>query len=311
MSDCPICKSVSTSSSPGGLDGEVVNCPRCGEYKITRNAAVNWQSSLLKTPMSDARRFIANSSGWIREHQNELIDSNGIERLLKLPTPSYDERKRKLLDFLQKQSTTLGLELQLDSAMLQRLLSACWCTDDNEISFLITSAAADALVELGAGLRLTAKGYDYLSQLNKNPDSQIGFCAMWFDDSVNRLWDNAIEPAMKNAGYEPLRIDKKDHANRIDDEIFADIRRSRFIVADFTHGDSGVRGGVYFEAGFAQGLGLPVIWTCREDMLSGNKLHFDIRQYNFLGWSENNLDAFKDRLQKRIEAILGRGTYSG
>jgi hypothetical protein len=261
--------------------------------------------------MSDARRFIANSSGWIREHQNELIDSNGIERLLKLPTPSYDERKRKLLDFLQKQSTTLGLELQLDSAMLQRLLSACWCTDDNEISFLITSAAADALVELGAGLRLTAKGYDYLSQLNKNPDSQIGFCAMWFDDSVNRLWDNAIEPAMKNAGYEPLRIDKKDHANRIDDEIFADIRRSRFIVADFTHGDSGVRGGVYFEAGFAQGLGLPVIWTCREDMLSGNKLHFDIRQYNFLGWSENNLDAFKDRLQKRIEAILGRGTYSG
>lgn len=114
---------------------------------------------------------------------------------------------------------------------------------------------------------------------------------------------------MSGAGYQPLRIDKKEHVNRIDDEIFADIRRSRFVIADFTHGDSGVRGGVYFEAGFAQGLGLPVIWTCRKDMLSEDKLHFDIRQYNFLEWTDENLEDFKDRLQKRIEAILGRGTW--
>lgn len=310
MPDCPICKSVSTSNSPNGFDGEVVNCPRCGEYKITRTAAVNWKSSLLRNEIVDERRFIANASGWIREHQKEQIDSNGVERLLKLPTPNYDERKRKLLDFLQKQSTSLGQRVHLDGTMMQRILSACWCSGENEISFLVTSAVADALIEHeNSSLRITAKGYDFLSQLNKNPNSQIGFCAMWFDDCVTPLWDKAIEPAMKNAGYEPLRIDKKDHANRIDDEIFADIRRSRFIVADFTHGDSGARGGVYFEAGFAQGLGLPVIWTCREDMLVENKLHFDIRQYNFLGWSENNLDDFKGRLQKRIEAILGRGTW--
>lgn len=132
---------------------------------------------------------------------------------------------------------------------------------------------------------------------------------MWFDDGVSKLWDKAIEPAMSGAGYQPLRIDKKEHVNRIDDEIFADIRRSRFVIADFTHGDSGVRGGVYFEAGFAQGLGLPVIWTCRKDMLSEDKLHFDIRQYNFLEWTDENLEDFKDRLQKRIEAILGRGTW--
>lgn len=117
---------------------------------------------------------------------------------------------------------------------------------------------------------------------------------------------------MNAAGYQALIMNKKEHVNRIDDEIIADIRRSRFVVADFTHGEKGVRGGVYFEAGFSQGLGLPVIWTCREDMLSEeseSKLHFDIRQYNFLGWSENNLGDFKNRLQKRIEAILGRGTW--
>lgn len=310
MSSCPICKSTSNSSSPNGLDGELVSCSRCGVFRITRSAAVNWESALSKNHMIHARRLTANASGWILEHQNELIDSNTIERLLNLPTPSYGERKRKLLDFIQKQSTSLGQRLDLDDAMMKRLLSASWCLDENEVSFLMNSAAAEAMVEYAhAKLRLTAKGYDYLSQLNKNLDSQIGFCAMWFHESMNPIWDNAIEPAIANAGYQPLRIDKKDHANRIDDEIFADIRRSRFVVADFTHGDSGIRGGVYFEAGFAQGLGLPVIWTCREDMLSEHQLHFDIRQYNFLSWIDGNLDDFKSRLQKRIEAILGRGTW--
>jgi hypothetical protein len=46
----------------------------------------------------------------------------------------------------------------------------------------------------------------------------------------------------------------------------------------------GHRGGVYFEAGFAMGLGLPVFWTCRQDDL--DKLHFDIRQYNCIDWAD-------------------------
>ncbi|MFC1886373.1 hypothetical protein ACFLZM_04890, partial [Thermodesulfobacteriota bacterium] len=65
---------------------------------------------------------------------------------------------------------------------------------------------------------------------------------------------------------------------KIDDEIIAQIRRSRFIVADFT----GHRGGVYYEAGFAKGLGLEVIWTCNKNDI--DKLHFDIRQYNCIDW---------------------------
>jgi hypothetical protein len=62
-------------------------------------------------------------------------------------------------------------------------------------------------------------------------------------------------------------------------EAIAEIRRSRFVVADYT----GHRGGVYFEAGFALGLGLIVIPTCRADEVP--KLHFDIKHLNTLLWS--------------------------
>jgi hypothetical protein len=152
-------------------------------------------------------------------------------------------------------------------------------------------------------VRITPRGFKLLDELRySSPENPIGFCAMWFSDDLKPLWTEAIEPAIRDAGYEPKRIDQHEHVNRIDDEIVAMIRRSRFVVADFT----GQRGGVYFEAGYALGQGLRVIWTCREDELEKG-IHFDTRQYNFLKWTPGEYGDLKGRLQNRIEATLGRG----
>lgn len=91
-------------------------------------------------------------------------------------------------------------------------------------------------------------------------------------------------------------MDLKEHNQKICDAIIAEIRKSRFLVADFT----GHRGGVYFEAGYALGLGIPVIWTCREDDLE--KTHFDTRQYNHVVWKDEK-DLF-EKLKRRIEATV-------
>ncbi len=80
------------------------------------------------------------------------------------------------------------------------------------------------------------------------------------------------------------------------DAIIAEIRKSLFMVADFTEN----RGGVYFEAGYAQGLGIPVIWTCRHD--HKDRLHFDTRQYNHILWTDE-IDLF-EQLRRRIEATI-------
>ena len=162
-------------------------------------------------------------------------------------------------------------------------------------------------VELRTGrlsLRLTVEGHAHLEALEHTVTaSSRAFVAMWFDDSMNDAWDVGIGPAIKDAGYEPVRIDRIEHANKIDDEIIAEIRRSGFVVADFTHGDGGARGGVYYEAGFAHGLGLPVIFTCREDVLE--KVHFDTRQYNHIVWQEP--EELRHRLATRIAAVIGDG----
>ena len=151
---------------------------------------------------------------------------------------------------------------------------------------------------------LTVEGYSHLAELGKRiSDSSQAFVAMWFDASMNDAWAVGIEPGIRDAGYDARRIDKTEHLNKIDDEIIAEIRRSKFLVADFTEGDSGTRGGVYYEAGFAHGLNIPVIFTCHKDSLK--KIHFDTRQYPYIVWGSH--EELRLLLAKRISAVLGDG----
>jgi nucleoside 2-deoxyribosyltransferase len=122
---------------------------------------------------------------------------------------------------------------------------------------------------------------------------------MWFAPELHEAFELGLAKAVSDCGYFPFRIDKKEHANKIDDEIIAEIRKSRFLIVDFT----GHRGGAYFEAGFAMGIGLPIIWTCRKDHMA--ELHFDIHQYNCIDWS--TIAELRQRLAHRIEAWIGRG----
>ena len=150
---------------------------------------------------------------------------------------------------------------------------------------------------------VTIQGHARVAETMQATDPAQAFVAMWFDQSVDGLYEMGIGPAVQAAGYKPLRIDQKPDANKIDDEIVAEIRRSRFVVADCTHGEGGARGGVYYEAGFAYGLNIPVIFTCREDMF--DKIHFDTRQYNHIGWTEP-VDLVEP-LKQRILARIGEG----
>ena len=154
-------------------------------------------------------------------------------------------------------------------------------------------------------VQVTVEGHSQLVEPSTNINSTQCFVAMWFNEETDKCYQESIKPAIEQAGYEAIRIDEKEHINKIDDEIIAEIRRSLFIVADFTHGNDGVRGGVYFEAGFAYGLNIPVIFTCREDKI--NELHFDTRQYNHIVWKADKLEEFCQNLSNRILAIIGEG----
>lgn len=160
--------------------------------------------------------------------------------------------------------------------------------------------APDSYREFGPPFSPTWKAYVRLQEIQSSGrSSEIGFVAMSFADEFLPVWNQVIKPGINDAGYREFRVDQKEHNNRIDDEIIANIRRCRFLVADFT----GQRNGVYFEAGMALGLGRNVIWMCSED--DRHNLHFDTRQFNHILYSD--FEQAKRALTNRIVALEGQG----
>ena len=146
---------------------------------------------------------------------------------------------------------------------------------------------------------IKSKGWEFLSNLHnaKGKGSNQGFLAMWFDAFTEPYFENGFYPAMtEGKKYTCMKIDLKEHNNKICDEVISEIRRSEFLVADC----SGDRSNVYFEAGFALGLGIPVIWSVHEKYRG--KLQFDTRQYNHIIY--DTAEALKEMLSNRIKATI-------
>ena len=130
---------------------------------------------------------------------------------------------------------------------------------------------------------------------------------MWFSPTMEDAYEHGIKRAIEELGYHARRIDKKEHNNKIDDEIIADDLTFKILSCRFhLRGRQGSRGGVYFEAGFAMALPIPVIWSCRKDLFA--HVHFDTRQYNHIVWETK--EKLCEALKARIGAAIGEGPLS-
>ena len=307
MPGCPICLSESRVTEDPRTLVHRIECPRCGTFKTQRDVWDDFRhETILGPPLSRTR---ANASGWLRENQGILLKQEDRERLDNLTAPSFFERSDRILLYLKKRSAYFGHYVPVK---LDELLGVTWGLNREEVWQIVAFLESEELIDrknksskIGEQeqIKLLPKGYKRIEVISQtNMDSVQAFIAMWMAESMDSVWRDGLENGIKKAGYVPRRVDQVEHVGIITDEIIAQIRMSRFIVADFT----GHRGGVYFEAGFAYGLGLPVIWTCRKSDIS--ELHFDTRQYNFIDW-EDEIE-LAERLEYRIVSVVGKGSVA-
>jgi nucleoside 2-deoxyribosyltransferase len=319
---CPIWGTDAKIWPSDGSHGKCVNSARCGgAYEITRHAEINLGGhddhfkARLTTWLNDQRRIGA---------EMPQVTAKVLEFIQVSPPLPVHERVTRLLNHFASEQPHIGASIDIaisglaDSLYGEGLSEAgSFCAavseslNDLEIGFLIEQLEASGFIKKTSRERcqITLDGYRKIEEDSRRETiSKNAFVAMWFGEEMQHVYDGAIAPGIIAAGYEPVRIDNKQHNNKIDDEIVAEIRRARFVVADFTHGpEEGMRGGVYYEAGFARGLGLEVISTCEASLLKENKIHFDTRQFNHIGWSLDDLEGFGQALSNRISATIGDG----
>lgn len=217
---------------------------------------------------------------------------------------TVDEKAIALLSSIADKSGFFGQTVTLEFETDFPLAGARSAAElRNLTAFVKSSGFTAGQLTLGGkqlDVAMEVEGYRELERAKKRIRSiEKVFVAMSFSTQLEAAYKDAISPAVVSSGYEPIRIDQHDHNEQIVGEIMAQISMSRFVVADFT----GHRNGVYFEAGYAKGLGIPVIWLCKDTEIGG--AHFDTNHFNHLLW--NDVDKLRESLKQRILITIGPG----
>jgi len=229
----------------------------------------------------------------------------GIIESVLASIPDYRplQKQLKLLQALERRSNTPGHMVSLKS---EADFPLAYANNSSEFVFYVRALKERGLVEgknIIQGAIITAAGWDYLDKYASDLEEKSqAFVAMSFSSELKPMWEDAIKPAIEKAGYTAYRIDEEPHSDNIIFKIMAEIKNSRFLVADITE----QKNGVYFEAGYALGLGLPVIWSVRKD--DAHNVHFDTAQYNQIRWE--SADQLRESLYDFICAIIGKRSRS-
>ncbi len=147
-------------------------------------------------------------------------------------------------------------------------------------------------------LNITFKGFTYLDQLEKTgSESKNCFIAMAFKNETVPARE-AIKNAIIKTGFIPIIIDEQniDSDQTINDAIIAGIKKSKFCISDFSFH----RNGVYFESGYALGLGKPVIYCCSKEEFKN--AHFDIKPLQHIIY--DSPEQLEKNLIHKIEAWI-------
>jgi nucleoside 2-deoxyribosyltransferase len=313
MGKCFLCEQNAEVEEHGPLNQIYqYSCPNCGSFLISSDFRIHFNNK-------DEGDSLHTLSGYIREmneigKRDVLITFKNYRDILASPIIPHTigAKLEKLLQYCYHLThyfnDTLNIEIRSN-------YSLCYAKNADEASALF-SQLVDlqylARENLSGDFRLTLRGIEKAEQFAKTrSQSNTCFVAMWFADEMDLIYENAIRAAIEYKDYYnylAVQVGKKEHNNDITDEIIAGIRECHFLIADMT----GYRGGAYFEAGFAKGLGKQVIFTCRKDWFYGEfdkdnkvikeKVHFDINHQNIIVWETE--EELKKRIIDRIRATI-------
>lgn len=151
-------------------------------------------------------------------------------------------------------------------------------------------------------INLTLDGWrQYEDQKQGILSANRGFVAMQFGDrELDSFVKDVIKPAMRELGYDLVDMRDVARAGVIDNIMRTQIRDSAFVIADLTHDNSGA----YWEAGYAEGLGKPVIYICEKTKFDDESTHFDTNHCTTVPWSKDDPEGFRKELIATLRRSL-------
>jgi len=312
---CPVCLNAHGANATriGDLATEkwLYECTTCGRYLLHRDTIDDYldSQSVHFTPVVRAalshelqkkrKQPIEVSSDWM-----EAIRRGG----LRLPTPA--ERAVNTIRLIGDEVATTGnpiTELPVSfyaaigapnpsqaHALLEQLI-------DNSLIFARVMKSLDGA--RFADLDLTLSGWErYESERRGGVRGDYGFVALKFGDAtLDGILRNHVRPGLQSQlSYDLVDMRDAARAGIIDSIMREKIRDSAFVIADLTHDNCGA----YWEAGYAEGLGKPVVYICEESKFTEQSTHFDTNHLTTVLWSQAAPENFVEQLVATLRRSL-------
>ena len=153
------------------------------------------------------------------------------------------------------------------------------------------------------GVNLSLDGWErYEAEKRGQFEGNYGFIAMQFGDpELDPFVKEVVKPAVKEGvGYDLVDMRDVGRAGVIDNIMRTQIRDAAFVIVDLTHDNSGA----YWEAGYAEGLGKPVLYICEKTKFDEQKPHFDTNHCTTVLWSRNDDGGFRQELIATLRRSL-------
>jgi hypothetical protein len=311
MANCIVCNTPNVKRQQGA-DIALFDCDRCGSFVLSGTSEQVLPHQLDEAPlrrslMSHTLRRMQRPDQKHR-HKIESDELPSFWRQDRLPTPQQQSDNLILwmgdnqpapFEYAESSPTSLAAYLGLqisgsgDSGGLGWLFSQL----EEKKFFRHIDRSGGKL-----GLQLTLEGWQRYEELRKTiVHSRTAFMAMKFGDKeLARVFADCFKPAVARSGFDLRLITDEQPAGLIDNQLRAAILSCRFLISDLTHGNQGA----YWEAGFAEGLNLPVIYTCSATKWAESKTHFDTNHMVTIIWDATKLDKTANELTATIRATL-------
>jgi len=308
---CPICDDEARVEDFQIIRGELfVTCKYCGKIHFDLSASQYLESCdgyrfraclyyyFTHYVQSQKLYFIHRDEN---KHDESQYTNKSFDEIMSLYPKTISERIDKILMNFAKLSNKVGDYIDICSEKSFLPVTFSEIPTESEFIFLVMNDMKLVSKPSSWGFnplkfKILYKGWQRIDELQKQfKTKNQGFIAMWFDPSMKEI-EKAIKEAIIETGYLHMKIDEKEHNNQIVPEILYEIRNSDFIVADLTEN----RGGVYYEAGYALGIGKEVIVSVNVDK---EKPHFDVAQKSQVRYKTP--EELKKKLINRITATVG------
>lgn len=315
---CPICKSTSTVRILDNDGGKHFICRRCGDFKLSEHA----KTYIEKNYTSSENKGLIKLSYWLRNKNiTEVKNVLQIEQIKSIIENVNLPKPKEQADILLK---WIGEKAGMDyfkriSEEYDILLSLLGTENVNNIKQILEFLRELNYIRVSMdsgndfSVEMTMLGWEKYEELIKPTTSgNLAFMAMEFNKTeLEKLYIENIKKAVAETGFIIEKLNENQPFGLIDDQLRVKINKSRFLIADLTHNNSGA----YWEAGYAEGQGKPVLYICKKEIFDNpdTKPHFDTNHHLTVLWENTpeGLQKFEEDLKATIratfpaEAVLG------